>query len=503
MNAITQTTAPVPVKADTHPALSRLRDPRLLREMAYIDGRWTAAAGDARFEVNDPATGLNVARVSRLGADAARQAVDAAARALPAWKALLPQERAERLRAWYALILEARDDLALIMTLEQGKPVPESRGEISYAASFVEWYAEEAKRLNVESVTSHLPGAEMLVRREALGVAALLTPWNFPSAMLTRKAAAALAAGCTVVAHPSSYTPLSALALAELAERAGLPRGVLNIVTGDAEPIANRFCDDERVRVVSFTGSTEIGRKIAARCASTMKRLVMELGGHAPLIVFDDADLDKAVEIAMAAKFATSGQDCLAANRIYVQRSIYPAFCEAFGKRIAGLKVGPGLEQDTEIGPLMHANAVSKANAQIPDALALGARRVTGDAEALGPLFVTPTLLADVPDDALIMREETFAPIAAVTPFDTEEEVVTRANATEYGLVAYVVTENGARALRLGRALEYGMVAVNRVKITGAPIPFGGMKQSGLGREGSRHGLEAFTDLKYLCLDIH
>jgi len=503
MNAITQTTAPVPVKADTHPALSRLRDPRLLREMAYIDGRWTAAAGDARFEVNDPATGLNVARVSRLGADAARQAVDAAARALPAWKALLPQERAERLRAWYALILEARDDLALIMTLEQGKPVPESRGEISYAASFVEWYAEEAKRLNVESVTSHLPGAEMLVRREALGVAALLTPWNFPSAMLTRKAAAALAAGCTVVAHPSSYTPLSALALAELAERAGLPRGVLNIVTGDAEPIANRFCDDERVRVVSFTGSTEIGRKIAARCASTMKRLVMELGGHAPLIVFDDADLDKAVEIAMAAKFATSGQDCLAANRIYVQRSIYPAFCEAFGKRIAGLKVGPGLEQDTEIGPLMHANAVSKANAQITDALALGARRVTGDAEALGPLFVTPTLLADVPDDALIMREETFAPIAAVTPFDTEEEVVTRANATEYGLVAYVVTENGARALRLGRALEYGMVAVNRVKITGAPIPFGGMKQSGLGREGSRHGLEAFTDLKYLCLDIH
>jgi len=503
MNAITQTTAPVPVKGDTHPALSRLRDPRLLREMAYIDGRWTAAAGDARFEVNDPATGLNVARVSRLGADAAGQAVDAAARALPAWKALLPQERAERLRAWYALILEAREDLALIMTLEQGKPLPESRGEISYAASFVEWYAEEAKRLNVESVTSHLPGAEMLVRREALGVAALLTPWNFPSAMLTRKAAAALAAGCTLVAHPSSYTPLSALALAELAERAGLPRGVLNIVTGDAEPIANRFCDDERVRVVSFTGSTEIGRKIATRCASTMKRLVMELGGHAPLIVFDDADLDKAVEIAMAAKFATSGQDCLAANRIYVQRSIYPAFCEAFGKRIAGLKVGPGLEQDTEIGPLMHANAVSKANAQITDALALGARRVTGDAEALGPLFVTPTLLADVPDDALIMREETFAPIAAVTPFDTEEEVVTRANATEYGLVAYVVTENGARALRLGRALEYGMVAVNRVKITGAPIPFGGMKQSGLGREGSRHGLEAFTDLKYLCLDIH
>lgn len=503
MNAMTPTTAPASVKADTHPALSRLRDPSLLREMAYIDGCWTGAAGDARFEVNDPATGLNVARVSRLGADAAGWAVDAAARALPAWKALLPQERAEHLRAWYALILEARDDLALIMTLEQGKPLWESLGEISYAASFVEWYAEEAKRSNVESITSHLPGAEMLVRREALGVAALLTPWNFPSAMLTRKAAAALAAGCTVVAHPSSYTPLSALALAELAERAGIPRGVLNIVTGDAEPVANRFCDDERVRVMSFTGSTEVGRKIATRCASTVKRLVMELGGHAPLIVFDDADLDKAVEIAMVAKFATSGQDCLAANRIYIQRSIYPAFCTAFGKRIAGLKVGPGLDQGTEIGPLMHADAVSKAKAQITNALALGARRITGDAEAAGPLFVTPTLLADVPDSALIMREETFAPVAAVTPFDTEDEVVARANATEYGLVAYVVTENGARALRLGRALAYGMVAVNRVKITGAPIPFGGMKQSGLGREGSRHGLEAFTDLKYLCIDIH
>lgn len=503
MNAMTQTTAPVPVKADSHPALSRLQDPRLLREMAYIGGRWTGAASDARFEVNDPATGLTIARVSRLGADAAGQAVDAAARALPAWKALLPQDRSARLRAWHDLILGAREDLALIMTLEQGKPLTESLGEISYAASFVEWYAEEAKRLNAESVTSHLPGAEMLVRREALGIAALLTPWNFPSAMLTRKAAAALAAGCTVVAHPSSYTPLSALALAELAERAGIPAGVFNIVTGDAEPIAGRFCDDERVRVVSFTGSTEIGRKIAARCAGTMKRLIMELGGHAPLLVFDDANLDKAVEIAMAAKFATSGQDCLAANRIYVQRSIYKDFCEAYGKRIADLKVGPGLEADTEIAPLMHANAVAKAQAQIEDAVARGARRVTGDAASAGPLYVMPTLLTDVPDEALIMSEETFAPVVAVTPFDSEEEVVARANATEYGLVAYVVTENGGRALRLGRALEYGMVAVNRVKITGAPIPFGGMKQSGVGREGSRHGLEAFTDLKYLCLDIH
>jgi len=503
MNAMTHPTASAPATMDIHPALARLHDPRLLREMAYIDGRWTAAPSDARFEVRDPASGLTVARVSRLGADEADQAVAAATKALPVWKGLLPQKRAAHLRAWYELIIEAREDLALIMTLEQGKPLSESLGEIDYAASFVEWFAEEAKRLNVESVTSHLPGAEMLVRREAIGVAALLTPWNFPCAMLTRKAAAALAAGCTVVAHPSSYTPLSALALAELAERAGFPAGVFNIVTGDAEPIANRFCDDARVRVVSFTGSTEIGRKIAARCAGTMKRLVMELGGHAPLIVFEDADLDKAVTIAMGAKFATSGQDCLAANRIYVQRPVYEAFCKAFARRIEELKVGPGLESDTEIGPLMHANAVSKARAQIDDALAQGARMLAGDQPSVGPLYVTPTLLADVPDDALIMSEETFAPVAAVTAFDTEDEVVARANATEYGLVAYVVTENGARALRLGRSLEYGMVAVNRVKITGAPIPFGGVKQSGLGREGSRHGLEAFTDLKYICLDLN
>ncbi|MBZ6076660.1 NAD-dependent succinate-semialdehyde dehydrogenase [Microvirga puerhi] len=503
MNAITYPTASMPTKADIHPALNRLQDPRLLREMAYIDGRWTGAASDDRFDIRDPASGLIVARVSRLGADDATQAVDAASRALPAWRRLLPQQRAALLRAWHGLILSAREDLALIMTLEQGKPYSEALGEIDYAASFVEWFAEEAKRLNVESVTSHLAGAEMMVRREPLGVATLLTPWNFPSAMLTRKAAAALAAGCTIVAHPSSYTPLSALALAELGERAGLPAGVFNIVTGDAEPIANRFCDDERVRVVSFTGSTEIGRKIASRCAATMKRLVMELGGHAPLLVFEDADLDKAVNIAMAAKFATSGQDCLAANRIFVQRPLYKAFCEAFAQRISSLKVGPGLEADTEIGPLMHATAVSKARAQIDDAVSRGARQMTGDGASIGPLYVMPTLLADVPDEALIMSEETFAPVAAVTPFDTEDEVVARANATEYGLVAYVVTENGARALRLGRSLEYGMVAINRVKITGAPIPFGGMKQSGVGREGSRHGLEAFTDLKYLCLDLN
>jgi aspartate-semialdehyde dehydrogenase len=320
--------------------------------------------------------------------------------------------------------------------------------------------------------------------------------------MLTRKAAAALAAGCTVVAHPSSETPLSALALAELGERAGIPAGVFNVVTGSAAGIVGEFCRDARVRALSFTGSTEIGRLIAAQCAPTMKRLVMELGGHAPLIIFDDADLDRAVDIAIDAKFATSGQDCLAANRIYVQRSLYEVFCAAYARRIAALRVGPGLDEASAIGPLMHARAIAKVESQVADALAKGARCLAGGRRsAQGPLFFEPTLLADVPDHADIMRDETFGPVAAVTPFDSEAEVVARANDTEYGLVAYVVTHSGARQMRMGRALDYGMVAINRVKITGAPIPFGGVKQSGLGREGSRHGIEAFTDLKYLCLD--
>jgi len=490
-------------RQNRHQALDRLADRRLLRELAYVDGHWTASEVAESFEVTDPATGATVAFVAALDARQTTKAIDAAARAFPAWRAALPQERARILRKWFELIIAAKDDLALLMTLEQGKPLQESVGEIDYAASFVEWYAEEAKRLNAESVTSHLPNAEMMVRREPLGVVGVVTPWNFPSAMLTRKAAAALAAGCTIVAHPSSETPLSALALAELGERAGLPAGVFNVVTGKAAAIVGRMCEDPRVRAMSFTGSTEIGRLIAAQSAATMKRLVMELGGHAPLIVFADTDLDRAVSIAIDAKFATSGQDCLAANRIYVQRPIYDRFCAAFARRIEALRTGNGLADGTDIGPLMHERAVNKVEEQVADALAHGARCLTGGKRhAAGPLFYPPTLLVDVADEALIMREETFGPVAAVTPFDSEDEVIARANATEYGLVAYVVTENGARQQRMGRALDYGMIAINRVKITGAPIPFGGVKQSGIGREGSRHGLEAFTDLKYLCLDV-
>jgi aspartate-semialdehyde dehydrogenase len=485
-----------------HEALSRLRDRHLLRNLAYIGGRWTGAENGANFEVTDPASGRSLAWVASLGRDETAAAIDAAAKAMSTWRALLPQERARILRTWFELIVAAKDDLALIITLEQGKPLSEAQGEIDYAASFVEWYGEEGKRLNAESVTSHLSGAEMIVRREALGAVGIVTPWNFPSAMITRKAAAALAAGCTVVAHPSSETPLSALALAELGERAGMPAGVFNVVTGDAATIVRSLCEDERMRALSFTGSTGIGRLIAAQCAPTMKRLVMELGGHAPLIVFEDADIERAASIALDAKFATSGQDCLAANRILVHRSVVARFEEAFVRRIKALKVAEGLSLEADIGPLMHERAIAKVEEHVSEALQRGARLLAGGKRhQAGKLFFEPTLLTNVPDDALIMREETFGPVAAVTAFDSEEEVIAKANDTEYGLIAYVLTRNGARQMRLARALEYGMVAINRAKITGGPVPFGGWKQSGLGREGSRHGIEAFTELKYLCID--
>lgn len=489
-------------RLDMHPALARLADRRLLREQAYVNGGWTTGEAGDSFAVSDPANGLTVGFVADLGAVETAAAIDAAEAAFPTWSGLLPQARADALKRWHDLILYAAEDLALLMVLEQGKPLAEARGEIAYAASFVEFYAEEARRVGVESVASHLPNARMELSRAPLGVVGLVTPWNFPCAMLTRKAAAALAAGCTAVAHPSSHTPLSALALAELADRAGLPAGVFNVVTGDAATIVGTLCADSRVRAMSFTGSTEIGRQIAAQSAPTVKRLVLELGGHAPLIVFADSDLDKAIDIAMDAKFATSGQDCLAANRIFVERQIYEAFLAAFTRRIEALAVGNGLEDGVEIGPLMHPRAVAKVDAQVKDAVARGARVLAGGGpHPAGPLFYRPTLLADVSPDALIMREETFGPVAAVVPFDAEGEVLARANDTEYGLVAYLVTKDSARIARMTAGLQYGMIAVNRVKITGAPVPFGGVKQSGLGREGSRHGLEAFTDLKYVCLD--
>ena len=480
-------------------AISGLKDPRLFRELSYIGGKWRAAAKGETLTVTNPADGCYLGAVARMGPAEGSEAVDAAAAAFPAWAERLPQERSAILRRWYETIQDHKEDLALIMTLEQGKPISEARGEIDYAASFVEYYAEEAKRPNIEGVTSHLPGAEMEVWREPTGVAALITPWNFPAAMLTRKAAAALAAGCTVVAHPSHETPFSALALAELAERAGIPAGVFSVVCGRASEIVPAWCRDPRVRVLSFTGSTEVGRLLYRESAATVKRLVMELGGHAPFLVFADADLDRAVDCAVSAKFATSGQDCLGANRFFIEAPLYDSFCKAFVAKTAALTVGPGLE-DPDIGPLMNEAAVAKQIAHVEDAVARGARLLTGGKVLdQGPLFFAPTVLADVPADAAILHEETFGPVAALAAFEAETEVLRRANDTEYGLVAYLHTEDPRRIYRASRALQFGMVAVNRTKVTGAPIPFGGMKQSGLGREGARLGMEAYTEVKYVC----
>ncbi len=478
-----------------------LTQPTLFRSFAFVNGEWVSSADHETIRVTNPADGSLVGEVAALTAEQSAGAARAAHDALPVWSGLLPQERSRILHRWYRLILEHKEDLATIMTAEQGKPISESRDEIDYGASFVEFFSEEAKRPNIESVTSHLPDAEVEIWREPVGVAALITPWNFPNAMLTRKAAAALGAGCTVVAHPSAETPFSALALAELAEKAGMPAGVLNVITGDAATVVEPWLEDENVRALSFTGSTGIGKHLYARSADTVKRLVLELGGHAPFIMFADADFDRAVTEAIKAKFATSGQDCLAANRFFVERPVYERFCAEFAKRTAALSVGNGFD-DPDIGPLMNEKAVAKQVEQVEDAVAKGAKLLCGgNVPAQGPLFFEPTVLADVPADALIMSEETFGPVAAIVPFDSEDEVVERANASEYGLVSYVHSLNPRRIYRLSRALQTGMVAVNRTKVTGAPIPFGGMKQSGLEREGSRLGLEAFTEIKYVCRD--
>ena len=477
----------------------QLSDQALLKTQAYIDGKWVDADSGETVPVTNPANGEVIAEVAKCSTAETRRAIEAAAAALIEWRQCTAKERGACMRKWFNLMMEAQEDLALIMTLEQGKPLAEARGEIDYAASFVEYYAEEAKRPNIEGVTSHLPHAEVEVLREPLGVAALITPWNFPAAMLTRKAAAALGAGCTVVAHPSKESPFSATALAELACRAGMPAGVFNVVTGRASELVQGWLDDPRVRVISFTGSTEVGRLLYRESAPTIKRLIMELGGHAPFLVFADADLDQAVECAISAKFATSGQDCLGANRFYIERPVYDDFCTRFAERTKALSVGPGLD-DPDIGPLINEGAVAKQIEHVTDALDHGARLLTGgDRHEAGTLFYQPTVLADVPATAKIMSEETFGPVAPITPFETEEEVIQWANATEYGLVAYLHTQDAKRIYRASRALEFGMVAVNRTKVTGAPIPFGGMKQSGLGREGARLGMEAFTDVKYVC----
>ena len=475
-------------------------DSGLLIERAFIDGRWIDA--ENKIEVNDPATGQPVGTVPSLDVDAIRQAVDAAANAQKAWDALLPQERQQALMRWHEQIVRHKDDLATIMTLEQGKPIDDARGEIDYGASFIEWFAAEAMRTNGETMPSHIPGRELLTVREPLGVVGLVTPWNFPNAMLTRKAGAALAAGCAVVAHPSSETPFSALALAELAIRAGLPSGLFNIVTGSGRKIVAELCANKKVRGISFTGSTEVGSAILRQSAETVQKCCMELGGHAPFVGFSDVPVDTLVEAAIKAKFETSGQDCLAANRILIHESIYEAFLARFTAAAKSLVVGNGFEQGVQIGPLQNERQVAKAKEHSDDAVGKGARLLCGGRNHdLGGLFFEPTVVADVTPEMKIWREETFGPVAAVSSFSSEDEVVAAANDTDYGLAAYVYSNDLGTTLRMSRALEYGMVAVNSVKLTGPPIPFGGVKQSGLGREGSIHGTDEFTELKYICLN--
>jgi succinate-semialdehyde dehydrogenase/glutarate-semialdehyde dehydrogenase/aspartate-semialdehyde dehydrogenase len=479
-------------------ALKNLQRPDLIERRAFLDGRW--ATREKTLSVIDPATGENLVQVAACSLDDADFTVAAAKEAFLVWRDMLPVERGRILRKWGGLLRNNAEDLAVIMTSEQGKPLAESLGEISYAANFLEWFAGEGERAYGETLPSHLPGSRLSVQMQPLGVTVAITPWNFPCAMITRKAGAALAAGCTMIVKPAPETPLSALALAKLAGEAGMPVGVFQVITGEAAPLAQRLLEHTDVRAFSFTGSTEVGRILLKQSAATIKKASLELGGHAPFIVFDDAQLAKAVNGCIGAKFATSGQDCLAANRIYIQRGIYERFVDQFAKATALLNVGHGLEPDTEIGPMTRPTVAEKCRHQIAQALSAGARLICGGNESpLGGNFVMPTVLADVTDDMLIAREETFGPVAAILPFDDEQEVLARANATEMGLAAYLYTNDLGRAMRLTDRLEYGMVAVNTPKFTGAPIPFGGWKQSGLGREGSRHGLLEYLEAKYVC----
>ncbi len=479
-------------------ALRRLNCPELLETRAFIAGDWLRRGPG--LSVIDPATGEPLIDVASCTGEDVDRAVSAAAQAFLAWRDRPPAERGAVLRAWASLMRAHEADLSVIMTAEQGKPVREAQGEIAYAASFLDWFAAEAERAYGETIPSHLAGSRLNVVMQPVGVTAAITPWNFPSAMITRKAGAALAAGCVMLVKPAPETPLSALALARLAQAAGVPAGVLQVVTGEAAPLARRLLDHAEVRAFSFTGSTEVGRLLLAQSAQTIKKASLELGGHAPFLLFGDAGLDHAVTGCMGAKFATSGQDCLAANRIYVQRPAYEGFVKAFGEATARLKVGHGLAADVDIGPMTRPSVAEKCRQQVAQALSAGARLVSGGQDSpLGGNFVTPTVLADVTDDMLIAREETFGPVAAILPFDSEAEVIRRANATEMGLAAYVYTSDVGRAMRVSDRLDYGMVAVNTPKFTGAPIPFGGWKQSGLGREGSRHGILEYLEPKYVC----
>lgn len=477
-----------------------LNNPELMRHQAFINGEWLAADNEATITVSNPSTGATIGQVPRMGKAETRRAIEAAEHALPAWRELSAKARANALRRWYDLIIENQHDLAHIMTLEQGKPLPEALGEIVFAASYIEWYAEEGKRVYGDII----PGAtdkRLLVIKQPVGVCAAITPWNFPSAMITRKAGPALAAGCTMVIKPASQTPFSALALVYLAEQAGIPKGVLSVVTGAAAEIAEELTSNPVVRKISFTGSTEIGRQIMEKCAHDIKKVSLELGGNAPFIVFDDADLDAAVEGALASKFRNAGQTCVCANRLYVHDKVYDAFVDKLTSSVGALKIGDGFTKGVTLGPLIDGKAVAKVREHIEDALAKGAKVVQGGgAHTQGANFFEPTILVDVPDSARVAKEETFGPLAPVFRFFDDAEVIAKANDTEFGLAAYFYTANLSRVFRLGEALEYGIVGVNTGIITSEAAPFGGVKASGVGREGSKYGLEDYLEIKYLCL---
>ena len=486
----------------THERPASISGSGLLREELFIGGRWMPSSSGERLEVVDPATGATIARVACATRDDVEQAIEAAQRAFPAWAALPAPERSRILRSWFELILAHVDELAAILTSEQGKPLREAVGEIRYGAGFIEWYAEEAKRLYGETIPSNVRGRRILTLREPVGVAATITPWNFPMAMIARKAGPALAAGCTLVVKPASETPCSALALAELAARAGLPAGVLNVVHGDPELVGDVLTRSVAVRALSFTGSTEVGRLLLARSAPTVKKVALELGGNAPLIVFDDADLELAVEGAMASKFRNAGQTCVCANRILVQAGIHDRFVERLEVAVGALRVGNGFDPDVDQGPLVSAAAVEKVREHIADAVALGARvSVGGRSHPRGGTFFEPTVLLGATAGMRIASEETFGPVAPVFRFEREEDALALANATESGLAAYFFTRDLGRAWRVGEQLEFGVVGVNTGTISYEGAPFGGVKQSGLGREGSRHGIDEYLDYKYLCVE--
>ncbi len=480
--------------------LSLLNDPTLLKTDALINGQWVQGA--SRFDVHDPATGAKLADVANLGPAEAEAAIAAADAAWPAWRAKTGKERSVLLRKWYELLLANQDDLGRLMTAEQGKPLPEAKGEVVYGASFVEWYAEEAKRVNGETLPQFDNNRRLLVLRQPIGVCAAITPWNFPLAMITRKVAPALAAGCPVVIKPAELTPFTALAAAELAIRAGIPAGVLNVLTADsANSIAagKVFCASDTVRHISFTGSTEVGRILMAQSAPSIKKLSLELGGNAPFIVFDDADIDSAVEGAMASKYRNAGQTCVCANRIYVQEGVYDRFVEKFTAKVKALKVGNGFEDGVVQGPLIEDAAVEKVERHVADAVSKGGKVTVGGKKLEGQFF-EPTVIAGATGDMLCAREETFGPLAPIFKFKTEQEAIAAANNTEFGLASYFYSRDVGRIFRMAEALEYGMVGINAGVIATEHVPFGGVKQSGLGREGSAHGMDEYLEMKYLCL---